>query len=118
MISLLAALALSASSPNSPPARTGECKWIHGRYAIYNGSSLRRIWPIGTNRIIALDDEDQDIPPEMERYQAHNTEHYGFADALFGDFYVCAREPSRPGHMQHVRLVRTRNLIFRGRPYR
>ena len=37
---------------------------------------------------------------------------------LYGDFHVCALEPSRPGRMQHVRMLGTRNLIFRGKPFR
>jgi hypothetical protein len=115
VISLVAAALLAASSPNSPPAHVGECKWVHGRFAIYNGSGIRRIWLIGTHRIIHLWDWDNDIPPAIVRYQQGfpgNQNH-----PLYGDFYVCAREPSVPDHMQHVRLVRTRNLIFKGKPF-
>ncbi len=114
-MSLLLAAALAAAAPpgNAPPQRAGQCRWVHGRYAIYNGSGVRRIWVIGTRRIIALYDSDEQLPPAIERYQ-RDAPHY---DPLFGDFYVCAREHSRPGWMQHVRLLRTRNLIYRGRPY-
>jgi len=87
---------------------------VHGRYAVYNGSGIRRIWVIGTRRIIALYDDDRNIPPEIERY--HRSAGWG-GDPLYGDFYVCARERSRPGWMQHVRLLRTRNLIYRGRRF-
>lgn len=112
-----ALLALAASTANAPPARAGQCRWVHGRYAIYNGSGVRRIWVIGTRRIISLYDDDEDVPSEIDRYareESHGTDGTG----LYGDFYVCAREHSRPGWMQHVRLVRTRNLIHRGRPFR
>ena len=115
---LLLSLLLAGAAPaNAPPAREGECRWVHGRYAIYNGSSLRRIWIIGTRRIVALKDDDAAVPPEIERYQRGFASYGGFEDALFGDFYVCALERSRPGHMQHVRLERTRNLKFRGQPF-
>jgi hypothetical protein len=101
-----------AAPATLPPAKSGQCGWVHGRYAVYNGSSVRRIWVIATHRVVALADDDQDIPPEIAQYQQDPA-----GGALFGDFYVCALEPSRPGHMQHIRLGRTRNLIFRGRPY-
>ena len=115
---LLVSLLLAGAAPtNAPPLREGDCRWVHGRYAIYNGSSLRRIWIIGTRRIVALRDEDAAVPPEIERYQ-HGFASYGsFEDALFGDFFVCALEGSRPVRMQHVRLERTRNLKFRSRPF-
>jgi hypothetical protein len=60
-------------------------------------------------------DWDNDIPPAIARYQQGFPDNQN--DPLFGDFYVCAREASRPDHMQHVRLVRTKNLIFRGKPF-
>jgi hypothetical protein len=116
---ILFVLAAAASANAAgPPARAGQCAWVHGRFAIYNGSGLRRIWVIGTRRIIAIRDDDEHVPPEITGYAWEATEHYGLRDALFGDFYVCAREPSRPGHMQHVRLLRTRNLLYRGKPFR
>jgi len=120
-VAVLLAVLLAAAAPTSvagPPARAGQCNWVHGRFAIYNGSGVRRIWVIGTRRIIALTDDDDDFPPEIERYQRDATEHGGMEDALFGDFYVCARELSRPGWMQHVRLLRTKNLLYRGQPFR
>lgn len=114
---LAAALALAAAAPaNAPPQREGQCRWVHGRYAVYNGSSIRRIWVIGTRRIIALYDDDENIPPEIDRYH-QILRGLGLDEALFGDFYVCALEDSRPGWMQHVRLLRTRNLIWRGRRF-
>jgi hypothetical protein len=111
---VLAALLAAAAPANAPPQRAGECRWVHGRYAVYNGSGIRRIWVIGTRRIIALYDDDNNIPPEIDRYHARSDPGHGPDDALFGDFYVCALENSRPGWMQHVRLLRTRKLILRG----
>lgn len=109
---LLAAVALAVSEP---PKQTGDCRWVYGRFNLWNGSSVRRIWIIGTNRIIALRDEDADVPAQIKNYL-----YSGFyprkADGLFGDFEVCALEPNVAGHMQHVRLKATKNLMFRGRP--
>jgi hypothetical protein len=110
---LIAALLLAVSEP---PLRTGDCRWVHGRFNLWDGSSVRRIWIIGTHRIVALRDEDSDVPPVIKRYL-----YSGFyptkADGLFGDFKVCALEPNQMGHMQHVRLQATENLTFRGRPF-
>jgi hypothetical protein len=110
--------ALLAAAPAGPPPRTGQCRWVNGRFSVWNGSSVRRIWVIGTRRMIALHDLDEDVPPEIRRYEAGNAEYRGRQeDGLFGDFYVCALEPSRVGRMQHVKLLRTRNLRFRGAPF-
>ena len=122
MVPIALVLALQLASPSGPalrgpPARIGECRWVRGRYMVYNGSSVRRIWPIGTRRIVALYDYDAGVPPEIDRYTDDFMTYRGVKDALYGDFHVCAREPSRPGHMQHVRLVATRKLIFRGRRF-
>jgi hypothetical protein len=114
MMSLVAALSLATSSTNRPPADVGQCKWVHGRFLIANGSSVQRIWVIGTRRIIALYDDDKHLPAAINRYESSGPSY----DPLYGDFYVCALEQSRPGWMQHVRLLRTRNLIFKGKPYR
>jgi hypothetical protein len=63
-----------------------------------------------------LRDADADVPAQIKKYLFS-----GFyprkADGLFGDFEVCALEPSVPGHMQHVRLKATKNLVFRGRAF-
>ncbi|MEA3034411.1 MAG: hypothetical protein QOH04_162 [Sphingomonadales bacterium] len=115
---LLAFAHAATSAATTPPSHAGDCKWVHGRYTIYNGSGVRRIWVIGTRRLIALHDGDRDVPPEIDAYAQGFTSYRGFADALSGDFYVCARERSRPGWIQHVRLAKTRHLVFHGKPFR
>ncbi|MEA3034058.1 MAG: hypothetical protein QOH86_2074 [Sphingomonadales bacterium] len=118
MLFFAAALAAVAPAASGPPARAGECKWVRGRFNVWNGSGIQRIWVIGTRRMIALYDFDQDVPPEIRRYEAGTTEYRDReADGLYGDFFVCARERSRPGWMQHVRVVRTRRLVFHGKPF-
>lgn len=117
-VMLAIVLAATAFAASSPPARTGQCVWVHGRFAVHNGSSIQRIWIIGTKRIIALSDYDNAVPPEIRAYERVASEKENWGHALYGDFQVCALEPSRPGRMQHVRMLRTRNLIFRGKPFR
>lgn len=120
LLSLVLALAGPAvAAPWPPPAKTGMCGWVHGRYAVYNGSGIRRIWVIGTHRIIAAPDAvpNSSFPAPLRRYMA--TAHDGgLADALFGDFRVCAVENHRAGRMQHVRIVGARHLVWRGKPFR
>jgi hypothetical protein len=112
---IIGALALFVSaSPSTRPAERGKCAWIHGRYAIYNGSGLRRMWVIGTRHMLALRDDDRDVPLEIDRYSTGHTEHDGMKDALFGNFRVCALERSRLGHTQYVRITQTKNLRYRG----
>jgi hypothetical protein len=117
MLLLAAALAAAAPAVSGPPARAGECKWVHGRFNVWNGSSIQRIWVIGTRRLIALYDFDEQVLPEIRRYEAGIADYRGGEDGLFGDFFVCARERSRPGRMQHVRLVRIRHLVFHSKPF-
>jgi len=60
LLPCLAALTLAAgvASAQAPPRRTGDCAWVQGRFAVYNGSSVRRIWIVGTRRIVAIPDDD------------------------------------------------------------
>ncbi|WP_439571641.1 hypothetical protein [Sphingomonas sp.] len=104
MIGLAMMLAVSAMQPiTSPPARAGQCRWVRGRYRVYNGSSIRRIWIIGTTRIVAMRDDDPHEPPMIRKHGVPG-------NSLYGQFLICARERSRPGQMQHVRITATNNI--------
>ena len=106
-MSLITALLLAGAQPALTKA--GDCGWVHGRYVISNGSMIHRIWVIGTNHVLNLDVADEATPSPLAR--VFKTKGYEpWNDRLFGDFYVCARKPHIPGHMQEVHLVRTRNL--------
>jgi len=115
MASFTLALLAVATVP-LPAANPGQCEWVHGRFAIYNGSSVRRIWIVGTHRVVALKDDDQTSPPEIARYERSGP-YLRLEDSLFGDFRICAREARRPGHMQHVYVRGTRHLSLRGKPF-
>jgi len=86
------------------PKHEGQCGWVHGRFHISNGSSIRRIWVIGTTHEIALFDSDNILPKLISDRGWNDPD-------LFGDFKVCARESYIRGHMQHIRLVDVRDLI-------
>ncbi|HEX4737186.1 MAG TPA: hypothetical protein VH331_06470 [Allosphingosinicella sp.] len=107
---------MAAAAAPQPAAEVGQCGWVHGRFAIYNGSSVRRIRIIGTHRTVAMRDDDERIPPEIDRYEQSGP-YFDLKDSLSGDFRICARETRRLGHMQHVRVTATRNLIFQGKPF-
>jgi hypothetical protein len=97
--SVLALLAGVLSPSVGAPAETGACRWVHGRFNLLNGSSVRRIWIIGTHRIVALRDDDATVPEPVRAY-LYQGPYFEKADGLFGDFQVCALEPNIPGHMQ------------------
>jgi hypothetical protein len=111
VIAALLALAIGGH-PALPPARAGQCGWVHGRFLIANGSSVQRIWVIGTDRVVALFDNDDSWPVSMERLE-QSGRYSEQRDLIFGDFLVCARERHVPGEMQHVRLKNARNLVVR-----
>jgi hypothetical protein len=104
---LLLAVPAAAQAPGWFPRKAGECGWVHGRYAVYNGSGVRRIWVIGTSHLLSLRDDEEDVLPELNA---------GLDKWLYGDFFACAVERFRPGRMQHVKVRRVRNLVVRDVP--
>jgi hypothetical protein len=111
---LLAALALAASSSHAEPplARIGDCGWVHGRYRLANGSSVHRIWIVGTNHIVNLDVDDGTTPlPLKSVFDRANYE--PSRDSLYADFYLCARTPRIRGRMQRVHLEMLKNVRIR-----
>ncbi|WP_152569423.1 MULTISPECIES: hypothetical protein [Sphingomonas] len=106
----LAAIVLAAmpAAPPRFPTRAGQCEWVRGRFAFWNGAGIRRITVSGTRHIINLRDDDEDVPDiRFSMRNAWPKEDY------WGDFFVCAREIYVAGHMQHVRLRRVRSVIAR-----
>ena len=117
MLSLATALLIASIAGAHPPKAAGACTWVHGRFEVWNGSSVRRIWIIGTHRLIAMRDTDESVPDVIQKY-VFTGPHPGKANGLFGNFRVCALEPGRAGHMQHVRIVAANHLVFQGKQFR
>ncbi len=115
---LLAALAGSVSAaraaPPGPPAKTGDCRWVRGRFAIYNGSGVRRIRILGTRRIVVIPDQVTALPEALEHYQGADPPE---VQPLYARFRVCALEDSRPGRMQHVRVDAVEGGMLGGRAF-
>ncbi len=95
----------------------GDCRWVHGRFAVFNGSSVQRIWIVGSKHTVAVPDDYADVPKVIRDYEAQGP-FLRLEDALFADFRVCALENEIPGHMQHVRISDVRNPIFRGKHFK
>lgn len=85
------------------PDIVGACFTVHGRMAVYNGGPAYRIWRIGTDRILGLQD---DIVPES--IAANLTRE----NAAFGDFYVCPFTKQKPGEMQFICVESASKIIF------
>ncbi len=116
---LTAGGAVAQRLATQPPPKTGNCRWVHGRFVVANGSSIQRIWIIGTKRIVALPDDYPHLPKALSDYE----EAYGWRQEsgvdtdLYADFRICALEDNRPGHMQHVRVDDLRNGLVTGKPF-
>jgi hypothetical protein len=107
-MSVIAAMLLASAQPAL--AKAGDCGWVHGRFGISNGSSIQRIWMIGTSHMLALYDDDTYYPPSMRRL-VDSKSFVPFETDIYGDFRVCARQRRISGHMQHVQLKAAKNLI-------
>jgi hypothetical protein len=112
----LAAVLHIATATQPFPTHAGTCGWVHGRFSLYNGSSIQRIWVIGTHHMVALRDVyqppnvEQDYPPAMAKITSASG-YRPFDDKIYGDFRICALERWIPGHLQHVRIAAARKLI-------
>jgi len=99
---------LPASAQSLPcqesPLRVGECRVVHGRFSYWNGSPAGRIWVIGTNRILGVNDWDADLP----EYLGANV---WSTDKLYGDFHVCPFEVQKAGEMQMVCIQSWANVV-------
>jgi hypothetical protein len=112
MVPILALLAAGLSPAAHPfPQRAGECGWVHGGFLVANGSSVNRLFVRGTHHVLALHDDDAKVPPAIAAFWKRDP----FENRLWGDFYVCASERYVAGHMQHVRILRTRHTVIRPR---
>ena len=112
MIGLLPLLLVAAPTTSAAtiPQRAGQCSWVRGRFSISNGSSLNRLWVVGSGHLLALRDGDDDVPPAIWRlWNQPNPFDY----ELWGEFRVCARERWIDGHMQHVRITATSKTVLR-----
>lgn len=99
---------LFADDSVNPPCKTDKrvvaaCFKVHGRLSNWNGNPTRRIWIIGTKRMLGIR-EDTSLPKALERAKPD------FDDVSTGDFEVCPFTRERKGWMQIVCVASVSNI--------
>ncbi len=96
---------LAANAFGEPPVKckgnhdvVGECKTIHGRLSVYNGTPSLRIWVVGTKRLLGVVPSESEIMPD----KLLNIFKQNIAARVFADFEVCPFSIEKEGHMQSV----------------
>jgi hypothetical protein len=92
------------------PAAAGQASWKcratpiescatrHGRLSSQNAIALT-IWLIGTTRLVALDNDVEDLPRSLQKYLDMTSANHSY---IFGDFDICPVEPDTPGQLRRV----------------
>jgi len=91
----------------SDPDLVGSCFKVHGRISAYNGTPTLRIWRIGTDRLLGVDD-DIPVPESLSRQLDWNVNAYA-------DFEVCPFTREREGEMQKVCVESAEHIVVRKR---
>jgi hypothetical protein len=99
--SLEAATWQCAAKPIEP------CAVRHGRLSSQNGIGLK-IWLIGTNRVVALENPYDGLPSHVRRYLSMTSPDHSY---IYGDFNLCPLEPDRPGHIRRACAAGAEKLV-------
>jgi hypothetical protein len=97
------------------PQLSGPCFTLRGRLSLYNGTPSRRIWPVGSRRLLGISEGRfalpgyANLPPELV------DELTGFDNEMFADFLVCPFTKDRPGVMRFVCVESAKNIFVRPR---
>src|SRR5262245_56051501 len=96
----------------APPWRCGRkpvepCFKHHGRLSSQNGVALK-VWLIGTKRIVGLDNDIAELPPEVRKYMEMTSSDHSY---VYGDFEICPLEKDTPGHMRSVCVAGAEKLV-------
>jgi len=83
------------------------CFKHHGRLSSQNGIALT-IWLIGTTRIVALDNDFEQLPPLIGKYLNMTSPDHSY---IYGDYEICPLELDKPGHMRRVRVIGAEKLV-------
>jgi len=105
---------LAAVFPRNAPF--GQCRTVHGRLALANGTFSYRIWVIGTHRMLRVVDDQGDnfnelrkLPvPIAQRLHAYKDD--PFRPQVFADYTVCDFTKREPGVMQSVTVTAAKNI--------
>ncbi len=94
------------------PRLIARCFTVHGRLSIYNGTPARRLWRVGTKRVLGISEQRfavagyRNIPEDIESKLNQDV-------AIYGDFVVCPFTRSKPGEMQLVCIEEGKNVAVR-----
>jgi hypothetical protein len=97
------------------PQLSGPCFNLRGRLSYYNGTPSRRIWPMGSRRLLGISQGHfvlpgyANLPPELVDELA------GFDNEMFADFLVCPFTDDRLGVMRLVCVEAAKNIFVRPR---
>jgi hypothetical protein len=72
-----------------------------------NGIALM-LWLIGTKRVVALANDFEALPSEIQKYLYMTSEDHSY---IFGDFLVCPLEPDTPGLMRQACVTGAEKLV-------
>ena len=120
IVLLITAVPLAAQPSwtcSTPPVEA--CAKRHGRLSSQNGSPLR-LWLIGTKRVLALENDVDALPSEINRYLDMTSEDHSY---IFGDFVVCPLAPDKPGEERRACVTGAEKLVVQplrraGPPFR
>ena len=90
------------------PRVIGNCRTVHGRLSNWNGNPTRRVWIIGTKRMLGVRDGTP-LPAVLEDRIGD------FDDEVYGDFEFCPFTRERPGVMQVGCIAGVSNYTIRRR---
>jgi hypothetical protein len=99
------------SSCRSDPRVVAACFQVHGRLSNWNGNPTKRIWIIGTNRMLGLRDGTE-LPVALQKSLSD------FDHEVVGDFQFCPFTPHKAGVMQVGCLAKVGNYQINEREQR
>jgi hypothetical protein len=100
---------VGASGSQCPAKPVEPCMKRHGRLSSQNGIALR-IWLIGSTRMVALDNDVDQLPASIRRYTSMTSPDHSY---IYGDFDICPLEADRPGHIRRVCVVGAEKLVVK-----
>jgi hypothetical protein len=107
---LLVSASLLGDDSVNPACKTDKrvvaaCFKVYGRLSNWNGNPTRRIWIIGTKRVLGIR-EDTELPRALTSREAD------FDNVETGDFEVCPLTRERKGWMQIVCVASASHVKF------
>jgi hypothetical protein len=112
VVAITMGLGLSQSTVNAigrqcPATPIEPCMKRHGRLSSQNGIG-RKIWLIGTTRMVAIDSGTGNLPAAVDRYLDMASPDHSY---IYGDFTICPLEVDRPGHLRRVCIAAAEKLV-------